>query len=104
MIQNVFTLAAVDNIDHNPSSATAKSLFHGTGISLFQNSMGRFGQESFQLSQALDRRKQLSSLPDSYTRVLPLSLGKKTANVPCIPRPNSSDFLSVQEASQKEFR
>ena len=29
-----FTIAAVDNIDHNPSSATATDSFHGTGISL----------------------------------------------------------------------
>ena len=33
---NVFTTAAIDNIDHNPSSTTANGSFHGTGISLFQ--------------------------------------------------------------------
>ena len=33
----VFTTAAVDNIDHNPSSVTAQGAFHGTGISLFQH-------------------------------------------------------------------
>jgi hypothetical protein len=33
----VFTTAAVDNIDHNPSSTTSKSSFHGTGISIFQH-------------------------------------------------------------------
>ncbi len=33
----VFTTSAVDNIDHNPSSTTAKDSFHGTGISLFQH-------------------------------------------------------------------
>ena len=33
----LFTIAAVDNIDHNPSSATAKDSFHGTGISLMQH-------------------------------------------------------------------
>ena len=32
--QCLFTTAAVDNIDHNPSSTTATSSFHGTGISL----------------------------------------------------------------------
>ena len=31
---NLFTTAAVDNIDHNPSSTTAKHSFHGTSISL----------------------------------------------------------------------
>ena len=33
----VFTTAAIDNIDHNPSSTTAKESFHGTGISLLQH-------------------------------------------------------------------
>ena len=28
--QGLFTTGAVDNIDHNPSSATAKDSFHGT--------------------------------------------------------------------------
>ena len=28
--KKVFTTAAVDNIDHNPSSATAQCAFHGT--------------------------------------------------------------------------
>ena len=34
---SVFTTAAVDNIDHNPSATTAKDSFHGTGISLIQH-------------------------------------------------------------------
>ena len=33
----LFTTAAVDNIDHNPSSTTAHDSFHGTGISMFQH-------------------------------------------------------------------
>ena len=32
MRRGLFTIAAVDNIDHYPSSATAKDSFHGTGI------------------------------------------------------------------------
>uniref|UniRef100_A0A1X7UZV2 Uncharacterized protein n=2 Tax=Amphimedon queenslandica TaxID=400682 RepID=A0A1X7UZV2_AMPQE len=35
--KGVFTIAALDNKDHNPSSTTAKGSFHGTGISLFQS-------------------------------------------------------------------
>ena len=34
---NLFTTAAVDNIDHNPSSTTATDSFHATGISMFQH-------------------------------------------------------------------
>ncbi len=33
---DLFTAGAFDNLDHNPSSTTAKDSFHGTGISLFQ--------------------------------------------------------------------
>ena len=34
--QGLFTITAIDNIDHIPSSATASSSFHGTMISIFQ--------------------------------------------------------------------
>jgi hypothetical protein len=34
---NLFTTAAVDNSDHNPSSTNAHGSFHGTGISLQQH-------------------------------------------------------------------
>ena len=37
LVGAVFTTAAVDNIDHNPSSTTSKESFHGTGISLLQH-------------------------------------------------------------------
>ena len=37
MHSNVVTTSAIDNIDHNPSSTTAKVSFHGTAISLFQH-------------------------------------------------------------------
>ena len=33
----LFTTSAIDNIDHNPSSVTAKDSFHGTSISIFQH-------------------------------------------------------------------
>ena len=39
MRRGLFTIAAVDNIDHNPSSATAKDSFHETGISLMQHKL-----------------------------------------------------------------
>ena len=42
MLRNLFTIASVDNIDHNPSSATAKDSFHGTGIFLMQHQSQSF--------------------------------------------------------------
>ena len=59
MMQNTFTLAAVDNIDHNHSSATAKSSFHGTGISLFQNCESLNEQTYPKLTVSTDKKKQL---------------------------------------------
>ena len=36
LLPSTFTVAAIDNLDHNPSSTTASRSFHGTGISIFQ--------------------------------------------------------------------
>ncbi len=36
----LFTVGALDNLDHNPSNTTAQGSFHGTGISLFQVKYG----------------------------------------------------------------
>ena len=37
MRSGLFTVAAVDNLDYNPSSTTSKDSFHGTDISLMQH-------------------------------------------------------------------
>ena len=34
--KGLFTVGALDNLDHNPTSTTSSDSFHGTGISLFQ--------------------------------------------------------------------
>ena len=42
MRSGLFTVAAADNIDYNPSTATARDSFHGTGISLMQHPSHEF--------------------------------------------------------------
>jgi len=37
LMKYLFILAAVDNIDHNPTATTASTSFYGMGVSLFQN-------------------------------------------------------------------
>ncbi|KAG0725677.1 hypothetical protein GWK47_038125 [Chionoecetes opilio] len=50
----LFTVGALDNIDHNPSSTTATGSFHGTGISLFQfPTSSNMGQSQSEISLAL---------------------------------------------------
>ena len=36
LCKGIFVVGALDNVDHNPSSTTAQSSFHGTGISIIQ--------------------------------------------------------------------
>ena len=77
--RNVFTTAAVDNIDHNTSSTTAITSFHGKSISLIQHP----NVEGEGVSNAIIKRRNLSAaktiapLPSSYTNILPLSSQKQ---------------------------
>ena len=72
----VFTTAAVDNIDYNPSSTTSKESFHGTGISLFQHPTfeGEGVDRNIVLAEESENGgyRSVMSLPSFYTDV-PLS-------------------------------
>ena len=73
---DIFTTAAIDNIDHNPSSTTAKTSFHGTSISLFQHGGIHEPIETFkyELNNALKSTEV--KLPEEYTNILPTKSGK----------------------------
>ena len=90
---DLFTTAAVDNIDHNPSSATAQDSFHGTGISIFQhptlNNQG-INQLRHTRKEAIPNNK-LSNLPAIYTEVTPILSYKS--------EPEHRDYSSIH----KEF-
>ena len=72
--KGLFTTAAVDNIDHNLSTTTVMDSFHGTSISLFQHpSNDNSGTDRLELCPLhQSTTKQISGLPESYTRVSPL--------------------------------
>ena len=46
----LFTTGVVDNVDHNPSSATVKDSFHGTVVSLVQRTTDKSGYLFHQVS------------------------------------------------------
>ena len=106
----LFTTAAADNIDHNPSSTSAHDSFHGTGISLFQHrSSGSRGVQRGLLTAnqdvpTTDSRKTLSKLPDSYTSVPPLTFGKRDISVPKLDGPCKPNCQLAPQALQKEYR
>lgn len=103
--QGLFTTAAIDNIDHNPSSTSATDSFHGTGISLFQHPSHQ--------NQGLDRRehcilersstnKKLLELPQYYTNVHPLVAPKKEVTIPQADSPLHTNEEIISQALCKE--
>lgn len=72
--KSLFTTGSVDNIDHNPSSRTAKDSFHGTAISLTQHPTIDFAgidRNRVLINADVPKRKTVSNLPDSYSGIQP---------------------------------
>ena len=86
--QNLFTVGAIDNPDHNPLSTTAQGSFHGTGISLLQFStqvsIEVVGQEAANTANhcSIKTTPRDITLPNSYSIVLPVSLKTSHVDVP----------------------
>ena len=67
----LYTIAACDNIDHNPSSRTARESFHGTAISLFQ-SREEPDEGQVRVRTNIDSGTDILKLPSDYVTVPPL--------------------------------
>jgi len=81
--KGLYTVGALDNIDYNPSSATAQGSFHGTGISIFQFPTSSHQGVSRE-QPIIDRRNARAdiSLPRSYTTVPAVACNSKNLTVP----------------------
>ena len=95
LMKYLFPLAAVDNIDHNPTATTASTSFHGTGVSLFQNPSAENPGVKHEPPQPQvgSKVKKVPELPESYTNVKPAYISKNP-NPPVkqgqsLPDPNS---------------
>lgn len=79
-------IGAYDNIDHNYSSTSSESSFHGTAISIFQiPAQGEVGQPRgivTSMSCVDQSNRKVSELPDSYSVVRPVTLPSKKPPVP----------------------
>ena len=92
--KGLFINAAIDNIDHDPSSTGAKSSFHGTSISVFQHVESEtIDSNCFKLELGVEDEPGLS-LPKSYTDIMPL-----ISSQPKYPANNQPHQLS-KETSQ----
>ena len=79
----LFTVGALDNLDHNPSSTTSQGSFHGTGISLFQFPTSvKVGNMQNDITLQLTGVKSNHQLPDYYTTVPAVALQTTKLSVP----------------------
>ena len=97
----LFTTAAVDNIDHNPSSTSFQSSFHGTAISLVQHPCnGQLGTprdaDVFDPSKP-STSKTISYLPSSYSEVTPMALATGDLNFPEVPQQLLTSRVSLSD-------
>ena len=80
--KGLFTVGALDNLDHNPSSTTAVDTFHGTGMSLFQfPTKANPGEDRPPVTIPPLEASQYS-LPNSYALVPAVALTASSISVP----------------------
>ena len=105
LVKNIFTTGAVDNIDHNPSSSTSSSSFHGTAISMVQHPKieDDVNLDTIPVIDAQNQGKRsIPQLPASYATVYPAALHIKNPIVPeiCGPVKADSDNSVVEEEQE----
>ena len=98
--KDLFSVGALDNIDHNTSATTAMSSFHGTGISVFQFLTEDNPRVSRQPDEGLDLQLDTLSLPGSYSIVPPTEL--KTTSIKVPPRNQKPIESSLVENMERE--
>ena len=97
---------ATDNIDHNPSSTTAKGSFHGTSISLFQQptKLNPGTKSKFPDIHEVEFKCSMD-LPNKYTEIQPVAMKEKFMEVPLINDPLMlKEFHCLDNAIQDEKR
>ena len=92
----LFTTSAVDNIDHNPSTTTAKISFHGTSISIFQHPIPDYVgelREAPRINDDISKVTRAPELPESLTNVRTAHISKNPTRPKevslTLPSPNS---------------
>ena len=100
--KDIFTTAACDNIDHNPSSRTATESFHGTGISLIQHPDPNFtwAEDGYVSIRNSATSRSIPPLPESYSNVPPVTeLPKNYIASPTVAemQPTKNIFLVGKE-------
>ncbi|CAE1256527.1 unnamed protein product [Acanthosepion pharaonis] len=90
--KGLFTTAAVDNTDHNPTATTASTSFHSTSISMFQHPSKENREQRVSPEITDSRTRKVPELPEYYTNIA-LAYFKKN------PTPASVDEVSLPDPS-----
>ena len=91
--KGLFTTAAVDNIDHNPTATTATTSFHGASISMFEHpSEDNRGEERVSLEITNSKARKVPELPEHYTNITPAYFKSN-------PTPTRVDEVSLPDPS-----
>ena len=98
----LFTVGALDNLDHNPSSTTATDAFHGTGISLFQFHSETNAGQLQNIGLSLSAETKNYQLPDEYTTVPAVMLKKECVSVPLNHNDTAAVTQHLAEAKLKD--
>ena len=104
----LFTTSNLDNIDHNPSSTSARDAFHGTAISLTQhvsqNNNGSCRTPKRQLiSSSNQKTKNIQSLPETYTQIPPVANNCKDAAPKTVEREHITTNMENDYEPQKRW-
>lgn len=98
----IFSVGALDNLDHNPSSTTSVSSFHGTGISIFQFPTESKPGEGRPPLVVPPSGTEHVGLPASYASVSPVALTTSSVSVPEYKATPVQGDVSVEDAIQRE--
>jgi hypothetical protein len=101
--KGLFSVGALDNLDHNPSSTTATSSFHGTGISIFQFPTENNPGENRPTITALAFELETHSLPDSYAIVPPTELKTTSIKVPVSNQQNTNSCIAENKIYENRW-
>ena len=96
--RGLYTVAALDNIDYNPSSTTAIGSFHGTGISIIQFPTRENPGISRQIQ--FTEKTDVIALPDEY-RIVPAVFLKSTTET-VIPESRMRQYKGMFEKALSE--
>jgi len=104
--KGLFTVGALDNLDHNPSSTTAVKSFHGTGISLFQFPTCENPGENRPQPTLSPSGTKRHYLPHSYSVVPAVAMMTSSIDVPDTLAVMNTQLqqISLDEEKAREIR